>query len=91
MNSYLQLNKENINIAWLQKKSYLVSGNPESSTIWKRFTAEKNRMPAVSLVPDPLGLKLLKLWIDNLDTSESCFIEDLETAYSAPAAACGTL
>ncbi len=48
----------------------MVEGSLENSAIWKRFIAESERMPQLSLRQDPQGLELIKDLIQGEDTSQ---------------------
>lgn len=64
--SFLDLSFAGLNAAYpdaLLKFQRIVPGQPEQSVIWQKFAADKNRMPPTSLIPDPLGLSLIKQWI----------------------------
>lgn len=55
----------------LLARGYIVPQKLDLSKIWQRFTADKYRMPPVSVVQDPQGLGLLKTWIETWSETPS--------------------
>lgn len=47
----------------LRAEEKVVPGSPKKSILWKKVSAKKDRMPPVSLRPDPTALKLFKKFI----------------------------
>lgn len=44
----------------------VVPGKPNDSILWQRITAETERMPLISLRSDPLGLDVLKAYVEQM-------------------------
>ena len=67
--AFLDLSAAGLDEALLVHGRYVVPGKLDSSKIWMKFTAAEYRMPPQSTVQDPLGLKLLKAWIEQWPTT----------------------